>query len=274
MFPSILSKRNCSLFAALSLGLVSLQAAPIEVASYTFSKAPGTSYPDPNFQKLTDGQVVPNTWVAQGGTTPVGPAVGWLENPANPDRPNPAITFYFGDAKYVDRANINYVIWPGAGVRAPHEVRVSYSFDGVTFLPAGTFTGFDGTDHPEGFTIFTRNLELNLQGIPARYVRLDIRQGPGSNWGPNRSAWHFIDEVSFQGQAIADVNKPASASIFQAVELEFPTEVGRVYRIQRSSDLVTWDDYGDLVLGNGEVYRLFSPARATNRGFFRVLQND
>lgn len=261
-------------FAFLAIGVFTLQADPLDVVSYTFSKDPSSSYDDPDRTKLTDGETVPDSWWSPGSPSPLGAEVGWIQNPANPDVPHPAITFDFGEGKYVDSVSINYVLWPDAGVRAPNEVRVSYSMNGEEFTGEEIFQGFDGSDSEYGYTMFTRNLTLDLDGMPARFVRLDFLQGPGDSWGPNRSSWHWFDEASFTGSDIDDLHAGAPANIYTAIELEFPTEVGRVYRIQRSADLEEWEDWGQLVLGNGEVFQLFRSIKTEGRGFFRVLTSD
>ncbi len=84
----------------------------------------------------------------------------------------------------------------------------------------------------------------------------------------------MLDEVSFHGRAIEDVTVPGSLDIFQAVDLEFETEVGVVYQIQASDDLVNWENFGSRILGNGQLYRLFTSTRTKEREFFRVRTNQ
>lgn len=256
--------------AAITFPAFCLQAAPLEVVSYSYSKQPDDNYPDPEMTKLIDEEIVPDQDASPYTREAT---VGWLQNPADPEVPHPAITFDLGEMKYIDEIAINYVLWPGAGVRAPNEVRVSYSMDGSEFLMEEAFTGFDGSDNSP-YVIYTRNLPVILERKAARYVRLDFRQGPESGSNLNRSVFHFIDEVSFEGASIDDLNTSASSSIYRAVELEFPTEIGEVYQVQSSPDLENWEDFGPKILGNGDVYQVFSSAKSEDRGFFRVQTRD
>ncbi len=254
--------------AALTFGALSLQADPLVVLSYEYSKPPAENYPDPDRSKLTDGQTV------SGAEEPsVDYAVGWIENPTNPDEPHPAITFDLGEMKYIDEIVISYVLWPSAGVRAPKEVRVSYSYDGEAFLMEDAYTGFDGSEDPEA-SLFSRELSVDPDRQAARFVRLDFRQGGEEDPNENRSVWHWFDEVTFHGAEIDDLTGEASSRIYTAVELEFPTEVGRIYQVQGSQDLEEWEDIGDKILGNGEPYQLFQSTRTEDRKFFRVLTEE
>ncbi len=269
--------RSLIRLSSVSLLVMALAAAPahasspVEVVSYHYLTAPNVNRDDPDLTKLTDGVTVPDSYWSSGQPSPLGAEVGWLQNPADPEKPLPAIVFDLGEGHYLDSVRINYVLWPDAGVRAPHEVRVSVSFDGVEFLLEEIHTGFDGSNHDAGFTMYTRSLDIDLNSKPARQVKLDFRQGPGETWGPNRSSWHWLDEVSFTGTAIDNLDNPTAASLHQAVELEFPTEMGRVYQIQTSPDLAEWENWGDPILGNGGDYRLFRSIKTEGRGFFRVM---
>lgn len=176
-------------------------AAVIPDVTYTYNKAPHPSYDDPGMKTLVDGVRVTPAFNATGFADVV---VGWLQNPANPDMPHPVIDFNLGNIFNLTGVEISYALWPGAGVRAPNEVRVSFSNDGVNFSGAQTFAGFDGSDHAEGYAVFSRLLDIDLTGETAAHVRLDFRQGPGDTWGENRSSWHMFDEVTFSGTVIPE----------------------------------------------------------------------
>lgn len=176
-------------------------AAVIPDVTYTYSTAPSTSYDDPGMTTLVDGVRVTPAFNATGFADVV---AGWIQNPGNPDAPHPAIDFNLGNVFNLTGVEISYALWPGAGVRAPNEVRVSFSNDGVNFFGEQTFGGFDGTDHAEGYAVFSRLLDIDVTGETAAYVRLDFRQGPSDAWGENRSAWHMIDEVTFTGTVIPE----------------------------------------------------------------------
>lgn len=62
-----------------------------------------------------------------------------------------------------------------------------------------------------------------------------------------------------------------------AVEVEFEAERGRSYRLQRSTDLVHWEDVGEPVYGHGRREDRLLSARGTDPGcleVFRVLATD
>jgi hypothetical protein len=193
----------------LSAAAAPLSAAVIPNVTYTYSKAPSTSYPDNDLTKLTNGVRVTPAFNSTGFSTFV---AGWIQNPANVDAPHPAITFSLGDLYHLTEVAISYAIWPGAGVRAPGEVRVSFSSDGANFTGEQVFTGFDGSDHGDGYAVFSRILPVNLTGNTASSVRLDFRQGPGEGWGLNRSSWHMLDEVTFTGTVVPEPSTVALLS--------------------------------------------------------------
>lgn len=52
---------------------------------------------------------------------------------------------------------------------------------------------------------------------------------------------------------------PTSLKIYSAVEVEFPTEVGKAYQLQGAVNLTNWTDIGNIVLGHGRsVSQVFS----------------
>ncbi len=79
-------------------------------------------------------------------------------------------------------------------------------------------------------------------------------------------------------QAIWEADRPdfipVETEIFTAVEVAFDGETGRVYQIESSTDLESWQPVGEMIEGQGEaIQRLFSTQDEPRR-FFRVLGSD
>ena len=56
-----------------------------------------------------------------------------------------------------------------------------------------------------------------------------------------------------------------------AIEVEFPSSVGKTYQIQRSDDLLTWSDLGGTIVGNGQTINRLLQAREPAR-FLRAKE--
>lgn len=65
-----------------------------------------------------------------------------------------------------------------------------------------------------------------------------------------------------------------ASSIYVAAEMVFFTEAGKLYQVQHVSDLTDagWTNVGDPVEGTGEMLQHFISTRATERGFYRVIE--
>ncbi|MEW6157616.1 MAG: immunoglobulin domain-containing protein [Verrucomicrobiota bacterium] len=63
-----------------------------------------------------------------------------------------------------------------------------------------------------------------------------------------------------------------TSQIFAAVELEFPTQFGGIYIIERSLDLKSWSAIADPITAEGTAIGLFLPTRPNARTFYRVIQ--
>ncbi len=78
--------------------------------------------------------------------------------------------------------------------------------------------------------------------------------------------------------AISRVNREADGSVM----LEFPTELGKNYRMQYSADAIHWNACPDIIAGGGDTVRWFdrgppsteSPPAAEPRRFYRVERLD
>ncbi|WP_309384669.1 hypothetical protein [Cerasicoccus frondis] len=65
------------------------------------------------------------------------------------------------------------------------------------------------------------------------------------------------DEVDFGSDPTDPESLPIEQEILAAVEYRFSTEVGYLYQVQYSDDLVVWEDLGSPVVGNGETQSVF-----------------
>jgi hypothetical protein len=74
---------------------------------------------------------------------------------------------------------------------------------------------------------------------------------------------------------ITPTNLPPVLEVYSAVEICFPTAVGRTYQIQwaPSLDAATWTDLGPPVAGTGAEECLFDSVRTRQRRFYRVLES-
>ena len=62
----------------------------------------------------------------------------------------------------------------------------------------------------------------------------------------------------------------ANLSAFTAIELEFVTKVGTTYQLQTSPDLVTWTNFDNAIIGDGNLWKKTYPTRGQGRLFHRV----
>jgi hypothetical protein len=76
----------------------------------------------------------------------------------------------------------------------------------------------------------------------------------------------FLPMLAWHGSAIAQA--PPVLTLKPAVIVGMPTEAGKVYQLQDSPDLVTWQDCGTPVFGTGAPIR--QPMAGENQRFFRL----
>jgi hypothetical protein len=65
--------------------------------------------------------------------------------------------------------------------------------------------------------------------------------------------------------------------LYTALEVEFPTQIGKLYTLQGSSDLTTWTDVGQAIYGHGRtVDKIFSTKTLSNITFamYRLKVDD
>ncbi|MFM1941139.1 MAG: hypothetical protein RI897_121 [Verrucomicrobiota bacterium] len=68
-----------------------------------------------------------------------------------------------------------------------------------------------------------------------------------------------------------------SLQVFKAVEVEFGTQPGKVYTLEGSYDLVTWEALEDRVFGHGGIERRLFSARSLNQAvpdYFRLVVGE
>ncbi|HEX8371650.1 MAG TPA: hypothetical protein VF585_02625, partial [Chthoniobacterales bacterium] len=111
----------------------------------------------------------------------------------------------------------------------------------------------------------------------------------GSTWTDtytNPTGSEFFMGLAYNGQYLlaAGFNHNVSAmsvpstppsiisdlSILQAVALQWPTQTGKTYQVQSSSELTTWENFGATISGDGSVKTVYDiPGQATKK-FYRV----
>jgi PEP-CTERM motif len=118
--------------------------------------------------------------------------------------PQPRLTFDLGGLYTVDAMKIDYIVDIPAGtlfanIRAPDELQISFSADGVAGPFGGTIveTGFDDSEdgNPTSGVGVARSLTVPLGGVNADAVRLDFF---------NDGEWTALSEISFQGVAVPE----------------------------------------------------------------------
>jgi len=156
---------------------------------------------------LTDGIIGGDDWL----NVPVFEMLAWQDAGYVPvdagfdsQVSQPQLTFDFGGLYSLDSMTIYYMVDypPGtayANIRAPDEVTISFSADGVAGPFGGAFveTGFD--DSPEGDLTpgggQTRSLTVDLGGATADALRLDFR---------NDGEWTGFSEFTFEGTVVPE----------------------------------------------------------------------
>ena len=62
----------------------------------------------------------------------------------------------------------------------------------------------------------------------------------------------------------------ALLSVFTAIELEFPTQLGKTYQLQASPNLTTWTNFDSQILGDGNFWNKTYSIRSSPRLYYRV----
>ena len=69
-----------------------------------------------------------------------------------------------------------------------------------------------------------------------------------------------------------EVNPSTQMSIYTAVEVEFGTTLGRTYRVESSTDMVTWSQVEAGIVGTGGPLTRLYTTRAIPKRFFQAVQ--
>jgi hypothetical protein len=78
-------------------------------------------------------------------------------------------------------------------------------------------------------------------------------------------------EVAAGSNPLAPDSIPADVlNVFPATEIEFFTAAGVRYQLEATSNLLTWIPVGDVIQGNGQIYRQLIAARHGVRLFYRL----
>src|SRR5947199_10097705 len=79
------------------------------------------------------------------------------------------------------------------------------------------------------------------------------------------------------GAASAAAQETNVLKLYTALEVEFPTAVGKLYTLQGSSDLTNWSNIGESVYGHGRpVDKIFSTKTVSNISYsmYRLKVED
>ncbi len=90
--------------------------------------------------------------------------------------------------------------------------------------------------------------------------------------GRARSRWSVLPTWRAIGKQVGDpLDKPALvAEARTAIEFTFPAAIGKVYRIEASTDLDNWEIVESGIAGNGAVIQRFYSTRGMPKRYFRV----
>ena len=110
-----------------------------------------------------------------------------------------------------------------------------------------------------------------LQNIANFRLRFENHSG-----SETRQDAFFDNIVALTDSGGSDIEAPNLTILpaTEGVELEFTTQNGQLYQIQRSTDLNDWTDDGESVTGSGEAVSRIYPTEGTSREFFRVVTRE
>lgn len=70
------------------------------------------------------------------------------------------------------------------------------------------------------------------------------------------------------------IARPEALGVAAAVELFFPTQAGRRYRLEGSADLKTWAAHGEPVTGTGAEVSVFASSRDGTQRYWRLVSTE
>jgi hypothetical protein len=125
----------------------------------------------------------------------------------------------------------------------------------------GSITTYDGNDDPDGDGV-KNSLEISAGTNPL----LADSDGDGVN---------DLAELQAGSDPVNPADKPGFVvKIYTAAEIEFASEIGKNYQVQRVSDLTgAWLNVGSVTNGTGNNISMVSSTRSGGtQGYFRVVQ--
>lgn len=134
--------------------------------------------------------------------------------------------------------------------------------------------------HRHGNHYTVRSVEWN-QSIPAgESVVFGFSASPGgraqlspSHLMLNGISLHVHTDQAGDSLWLEVIANRAPAGGPDQLKLRFPATMGRIYTIERSSDLVDWEDHESGILGEGGVLERNYLGRVTDACFFRVRED-
>ena len=125
----------------------------------------------------------------------------------------------------------------------------------------GSITAYDGNGDPDGDGV-KNSLELSAGTNPS----LADSDGDGVN---------DLAEMQAGSDPLNVTDKPGFlVKIYTAAEIEFASEIGKKYQVQKVSDLTSaWVNVGSVTNGTGNNISMVTSARGGNsQAYFRVVQ--
>lgn len=125
----------------------------------------------------------------------------------------------------------------------------------------GSITAYDGNADPDGDGV-KNSLELSAGTNPS----LADSDGDGVN---------DLAEMQAGSDPLNSADKPGFlVKIYTAAEIEFASEIGKKYQVQKVSDLTSaWVNVGSVTNGTGNNISMVTSARGgTGQAYFRVVQ--
>jgi hypothetical protein len=149
----------------------------------------------------------------------------------------------------------------------------------------------DGNWHQLVTAVRTNRLDVYFDGKPVVWITLPP---PASTWNlPDGDFWIGYAPLSYYDGGLDDVRVydraleadevtslynveavlPAEElAVYQAVELQFITNVGFHYALETSADLVTWKPWGDVFEGTGQATSILVSVKGTGQSFWRLYR--
>lgn len=83
----------------------------------------------------------------------------------------------------------------------------------------------------------------------------------------------LIDDFSLTATGYNTLPTPLAATAIDAVEVSWPSALGKNYQVQSSGDLASWANFGGVVSGDGSILAVYN-AMVGPKQFYRVIRTN